>query len=65
MDTVILCAKQLGAAFKELIVLLIFILLTIILFYGVDALAAWLMIPYALWSAFATALNYKIWQLNP
>ena len=57
-------AQRLGAAFAELIVLLIFIIATIILFFGISVIAAWLMVPYALWTVFATALNYKIWQLN-
>ncbi len=31
----------------------------------VDATAAALFLPYALWVAFATALNFAIWRLNP
>jgi benzodiazapine receptor len=57
-------AKRLGFALAEIIALLIFIVATIILFFGINAVAAWLMVPYVLWVAFATALNYKIWQLN-
>lgn len=57
-------AKRIGAALAELIALLIFIMATIILFFGVDTIAAWLMIPYVLWVAFATMLNYSIWKLN-
>ena len=57
-------AKRIGAALVELIILLIFIIATIVLFFGISAPAAWLMVPYALWSAFATALNYQIWRLN-
>ncbi len=58
-------AKRLGAALAELILLLIFIIATIILFSGISILAAWLMVPYVLWVAFATILNYGIWRLNP
>ncbi|HVN26171.1 MAG TPA: TspO/MBR family protein [Candidatus Paceibacterota bacterium] len=57
-------AKRLGAALVELVVLLIFIVTTVVLFSGVNAAAAWLMVPYALWSSFATVLNYEIWRLN-
>jgi tryptophan-rich sensory protein len=57
-------AKRLGVALAELIVLLMCIVVTIILFSEINAIAAWLMVPYMLWTAFATALNYKIWQLN-
>ena len=57
-------AKRIGAAFAEIIVLLIFIVVTTTLFFSVNAIAGWLMVPYAAWVAFATMLNYKIWRLN-
>ncbi len=44
--------------------LVAFILLTIRWFRVVSKLAALLMIPYLLWVAFATILNFSIWQLN-
>ena len=31
----------------------------------VRTLAAWLMVPYLVWIAFAAILNLRIWQLNP
>ncbi len=31
----------------------------------VRALAAWLMLPYLVWIAFAAVLNFRIWQLLP
>jgi tryptophan-rich sensory protein len=57
-------AKRIGAALAELIVLLIFIVITTTLFFNINATAGWLMIPYAAWVAFATTLNYEIWRLN-
>ncbi|MCK0191062.1 TspO/MBR family protein [Arenibacter sp. F20364] len=45
----------------NLLVLLIF---TIKWFKVVSQTAALLLIPYLLWVCFATALNYKIWELN-
>jgi tryptophan-rich sensory protein len=57
-------AKRIGAALFELIILLIFIIATIVLFFGIDVLAAWLMMPYFFWVIFATTLNYRIWWLN-
>ena len=44
--------------------LLVFIVLTIKWFRVVSKKAALLLIPYLLWVAFATVLNFKIWQLN-
>jgi benzodiazapine receptor len=57
-------AKKLGLAFAEILLMLCFIIATIISFSLIDTPAAWLMIPYALWVAFASILNYKIWKLN-
>lgn len=51
-------------ALMVIIVLLILIVLTIKWFRVVSKTAALLMIPYLLWVAFATILNYSIWQLN-
>ena len=31
---------------------------------SVRSLAAWLMLPYLLWIAYAAVLNFRIWQLN-
>lgn len=47
-----------------ILTLLILIVLTIRWFYLVSKPAAFLLIPYLLWVCFATALNYKIWELN-
>ena len=47
-----------------IITLLVLIVLTIRWFRIVSKFAAWLLIPYLLWVCFATALNYKIWELN-
>ncbi len=47
-----------------IIVLFVLILLTIKWFKVVDKTAAYLLIPYALWVIFATALNFEIWRLN-
>jgi translocator protein len=41
------------------------IVATIRLFWPLDRLAAALLVPYAAWVAFATALNAAIWRLNP
>lgn len=47
-----------------IITLFILILLTIKWFKVVNNVAAYLLIPYALWVAFAMVLNFEIWRLN-
>ena len=51
-------------AFLELLLLLVFILLTTFEFYRIDKTSAYLMIPYIAWVSFAGVLNYTIWMLN-
>ena len=51
-------------ALVEIILMLMLILLTIISFSKLSKPAAWLLIPYIAWVAFATILNYSIWALN-
>lgn len=53
-----------GAALIEIVVLLVAIVLTTILLWRRDRFAGVLFIPYAGWVAFATALNFALWQLN-
>ncbi|MBU3144488.1 TspO/MBR family protein [Clostridium sp. CF012] len=51
-------------AFLELLLLLVFILLTTFEFHRIDKPSAYLMIPYIAWVSFAGVLNYVIWMLN-
>lgn len=51
-------------AFIWLLVLLYLIIKTIIKYYKINPLAAYLQIPYALWVTFAGYLNFAIWFLN-
>lgn len=53
-----------GAAFAEIAVLLAFIVATAFAFARHDRLAAWLLLPYAAWVAFASVLTGWIWALN-
>ena len=53
-----------GLAFIELVILFVFIILTTVAFFKRDKVAGILMIPYALWVAFAGVLNFFVWMLN-
>lgn len=55
---------QPGLALAEIIVLLLAILATLRAFWTVDRLAGKLLLPYALWVAFASVLNFTIWRMN-
>ena len=48
----------------EILILELLILLTIIAFYKINKTAAYLLIPYALWVLFATALTIGVYVLN-
>ena len=56
--------RLIGLAFFELMLLLVFILLTTFEFFKHDKLAGVLMIPYILWVSFAGVLNFTFWMLN-
>lgn len=47
-----------------IVALWVIILFTIIRFYRVSRVGAWLLIPYILWVTFASALNTGVWLLN-
>ena len=53
-----------GPALVEILFLLAAILVTTRRFYVLDPAAGWLLVPYILWSAFATVLNGTVWRLN-
>lgn len=48
----------------DILLLLAAILWTMLAFRRVSRLAALLLLPYLLWVAFATTLNFEIWRLN-
>jgi tryptophan-rich sensory protein len=53
-----------GAAFAEIVLLWVSILLTLLAFRWISPAAGWLMVPYLGWVSFAAALNFTIWRLN-
>lgn len=56
--------RQFLFAFIWLLILWILIILTIIKYYKINPVAAYLQIPYLLWVTFAAYLNFAIWYLN-
>ncbi|GAA1579881.1 TspO/MBR family protein [Streptomyces globosus] len=58
-------AGRYGLAFAEICMLLAAVVATIAVFAKAYRPAALLLVPYALWVAFATTLNASIWLLNP
>jgi len=51
-------------AFLEILALWAAIVATVIAFYPIHAVAAWLLLPYLAWVTFAAALNFSVWRLN-
>lgn len=51
-------------AFVEIVILFITIILTIKAFKSINRTAAYLLVPYAIWVAFATILTLEIVRLN-
>jgi benzodiazapine receptor len=56
--------QRLDLALIEIIVLLALVGVTTLRFLSLDRLAGWLLLPYLLWTAFASVLNATIWWLN-
>lgn len=56
--------RMIGLALAEILVLLGAIGINAWLFWRIDRLASWLLVPYAAWVAFAGVLNFALWRLN-
>lgn len=56
--------RDIGLAVAVILALDLLVLATALMFRRIDRLAAWLLVPYLAWIAFATALNIAIWRLN-
>lgn len=64
--TWIFFAWRLGAAaFAEIVLLWVLIIVTVLAFRRVRPWASALLVPYLLWVSFATALTYSVWTRNP
>jgi len=56
---------QVRAALFIILALLVISIAVALLFLRIRPVAAWLMVPFIAWLAFASVLNYQIVQLNP
>jgi tryptophan-rich sensory protein len=55
---------ELGLALIDLVALVVVLVVLIATAARVSRAAAWLLSPYLLWVAFASWLNFRLWQLN-
>lgn len=62
---VFFAAHQITGALVVIGVLDVLVIITIVLFWRVRKLAAWLLVPYLAWILFATFLNYEFLRANP
>ena len=57
--------RRLDWAFLLIVAMVVAIVATIAAFYRVRRRAAFLLVPYLVWVAFAGALSFAVWRLNP
>lgn len=56
---------QIAAALWLILALDLLVIVTLVAFWKVRRVAAWLLVPYLVWILFATLLNWQFLQLNP
>jgi len=56
--------QQIGLAALDIVILFLLLLVVLALFWKQRRAAGLLILPYALWVGFATALNLQIWRMN-
>ncbi len=57
-------AKRIDWAFVDILALWFAIVVTILCFWRINRIAAWLLAPYLGWVSFATVLNATLWAMN-
>jgi benzodiazapine receptor len=62
---VFFAGHQVVAAFVLILFILVFAIVTTVVFGRVRSAAAWLIVPYLAWLCFATILNWQVHALNP
>ncbi|SKA80761.1 TspO and MBR related proteins [Clostridium sp. USBA 49] len=56
--------RLIAIAFIEIMMLIIFTLLTTFEFFRIDKISGFLMLPYIIWGCFTAVLNFTFWMLN-
>jgi tryptophan-rich sensory protein len=56
--------RRIRLALADIVALWSALLITMLQFFRIRRIAAWLLLPYFLWVTFATLLNTAIWRLN-
>lgn len=54
-----------GAAFADIVLLILVLLATMVGFWRASRLATLLLVPYLAWISFASVLNWAVWRANP
>lgn len=57
--------RRIDLGLLTIVLLWLSILATVVVFFPISAVAAFLLIPYLAWVTFAAALNFSIWRRNP
>ncbi|MEH6720442.1 MAG: TspO/MBR family protein [Aurantimonas endophytica] len=52
-------------AFVDVVLMALAIAANIAVFAPIDAIAAWLLVPYLVWAIIAACLNRSVWRRNP
>lgn len=58
-------ARRMGMGMAILAVLWLIVAMLVVITFGHDRLAGWMLVPYLLWLCIAAALNWRVWRDNP
>ncbi len=56
---------RLGAAMIIIVCLWLSVAATMVTFFALDFWAGMMFLPYLIWVSIASALNFRVWQMNP
>ena len=56
--------RRADLAYVDVVALWIAVAVNIALFYPIDPVAGWLLVPYLVWVTIASCLNFSVWRRN-